>query len=159
MLNSLYGIKENIIRPALQSANLWSEESEMLIYGTGVVESGYRTFVQDRGPALGYFQIEPQTHLFLKDYLKQPKNIKIKVDILNACGLSSLPEDEQLIYNLRYSALMARVRYLNAPPCIPFWNDAVGMAEYHAKWYNRGGKADVAQNTIIFKQLIDGVKK
>jgi len=152
-------MKNRVIRPALKACNLWSSEAEMLVSGTGYVESGYIYLSQNPGIALGFFQVEPQTHLFLKQYLNQPRNIKIKANILNACEMSSLPGDEQLVYNMRYAAIMCRVRYLNAKPCIPCWNDAIAMAEYHAKWYNRGGKADVAQNTIIFKQLIDGVKK
>ena len=150
-----FDIRENIIRPALQLSYLWDENSEMLVFLTGIAESGYTNLKQVSGPALSYWQIEPDTHTFLKEYLEKPERVNLKSRILSACEMIILPSHHQLVYNMRYAAIMCRVRYLNAKPCIPFWNDAVGMAEYHAKWYNRGGKADVEKNTILFQKIID----
>ena len=148
-------IRTEIIRPALKITGLWSDSAEMLVLGTGMVESNYTHLKQVSGPALGFWQCEPDTHTFQKKWLQRTDNVRLLASVKSASLMEILPGDDALIWNLRYAALMCRIRYLNAKPILPFWNDAVGMTEYHSQWYNRGGKANIENNTAIFKQLID----
>ena len=53
-----------IIRPTLQKINLWSEAAENLLLGTAAQESLLGTYLKQNGngPALGIYQMEPNTH-------------------------------------------------------------------------------------------------
>jgi hypothetical protein len=52
-----------IVRPALESINLWSQQAEDLVMGTAAQESRLIYLRQlGNGPALGLFQMEPATH-------------------------------------------------------------------------------------------------
>ena len=56
-------LRELVIRPALMEIELWSEAAEELVLGTAIVESRLSFIKQlGSGPALGLWQIEPDTH-------------------------------------------------------------------------------------------------
>ena len=51
-----------VIQPALLEIELWSEAAEKLVLGTAIVESRLSFIKQlGSGPALGVWQIEPDT--------------------------------------------------------------------------------------------------
>jgi hypothetical protein len=52
----------NVIRPALHSIGHHSAAAEKLLLATAIQESHLTHRKQIRGPALSYFQIEPETH-------------------------------------------------------------------------------------------------
>jgi len=149
-----HDIKLLVIRPALKALDLLSEGAEMLVYGTGFVETGYNHLKQIGGPALGLYQIEPETHKFIKGWLKRPERVQLLEKVLGACSRGVLPDDDALVWDLYYATMMCRIRYLNAVQSLPFWNDSLGMALYHSQHYNRGGKANVEHNTAMFDILI-----
>jgi len=56
-------LRKLVIRPALLEIELWSEAAEELVLGTAIVESRLSFIKQlGSGPALGLWQIEPDTH-------------------------------------------------------------------------------------------------
>jgi len=139
-----------IIRPALCNAHIWSKAAEQLLAGTCAQESQMGTyFKQQLGPALGIFQMEPATHDDIwNNFLKyNPDLVKL---VLKSCGISDLapdqiPSSDLLVYNLRYSVCMARLKYMRAKDPLPAYNDILAQAEYWKKIYNTvSGKGDTA---------------
>ena len=59
---------KKIIKLALQHLGLDSEDAREMLYVTGKAESGYKTLQQyGGGPALGFFQMEPNTAIDIWD--------------------------------------------------------------------------------------------
>ena len=53
---------------------------------------------------------------------------------------------------------MIRVRYLPAPEPIPASNDLPGLANYHVRYYNRGGSASVISFIRDYRKYVKGEK-
>ena len=68
---------KKIITYVLKDLNMYSEDAESLVYRTGMAESGYRHLEQVKGPAIGFFQVEPDTiNDTINNYLKfRPKKL------------------------------------------------------------------------------------
>lgn len=147
-------IRSYIIKPALKASNLWCESAEILLTGTLIMETNFRAIVQDGGPALGVFQIEPETHTSLKNYIRLTQHRQLQLDIINCCHFMSLPDDDELISNIKYSCLIARVLYLRNPESLPPPEDRVELANMYKKIYNTsGGKAKIDATIEIFKSI------
>ena len=128
-----------MIQPTLLDLDMYSPEAEVLILGTGLVESNLREIEQGRpgnvGPALGFFQMEPNTYYDLwKNYLDYRP--KIEKAIMNTCRLSVIPKAEALAWNLRLACAMCRVHYWRVSERLPEKNDIRGMASYWKRHYN-----------------------
>ena len=69
---------KKIIKYVLKDLNMYSEDAESLVYRTGMAESGYRHLAQVKGPAIGFFQEEPDTiNDTINNYLKfRPKKLE-----------------------------------------------------------------------------------
>jgi len=146
-------IKDLIIRPALDLAGLWSPGAENLLIGTGLVESGFQYLKQIDGPALSWFMIEPKTHEYLKGFLKQHINRSLSDRILSACFLAVYPDDNALVWNLRYSCLMARIKYYSTPCKIPDPEDFDSLTKTYLKYYNTSlGKSTYEKSIELFKE-------
>ena len=147
-------IRLYIIRPTLTKLDLWSEASEKLLLGTGMIETGFSALKQINGPALGFWQIEPATHEDIAEHLIiYDRDLKDK--ILIACNMGNLPNDDELISNLKYSCAIARIIYHRSPAPMPQFNDNAGFAEIYKKVYNTElGKAKY--DRII--ELFEGIK-
>ena len=124
---------EQVIIPTLDKLGLDGPAAEQLLLGTAAQESQFRDIPQINGPALGYFQIEPETHDDVwKNYLKYKPLLAAKVRQL-------LPEDKEpdskwLLGFPAYECAVARIIYLRAQGEIP--NDLVGQASYYKQHYN-----------------------
>ena len=150
-----------IIKPSLQITNLWSPSAEILIYGTGMVETGYQYLMQIGAPAnggIGFWQMEPSDYTDICRWLKAPTNRVLCNSILAACYYDALPSDpNSMASNLRFAALMCRVHYSRFSEPLPNEKDAAGMAKYHKIHYNTAlGAADMTKNTDVFQGIIDG---
>ena len=68
---------KRIIEYALRDLNMYSKDAVLLVYRTGEAESGYRHLEQVKGPAVGFFQVEPDTiDDTIDNYLKfRPKKL------------------------------------------------------------------------------------
>ncbi len=112
-------LRERIIIPALKDINLYSPEAVALIVSTAAQESLGGTYVaQTKGPALGIFQCEPATyHDIWDNYLS--KHLQLSQLILNKCGFHEIPNENELVWNLRYAAMICRVHYLRFPDSLP----------------------------------------
>lgn len=154
-------IRIQIIRPALQSIGLWSASAEVLIYGTGMVESGYNHLVQigsPQGGGLGFFQMEKSDYEDIYAFLRHPKNVRLYNSVISCCYYCAFPMDSSvLVHNIKFAAVMCRLHYLRTSQAIPELADGgEAFAEYHKVYYNSlDGAASVTTNTKIFQGIID----
>ena len=154
-------IRAEIIKPTLQSAQLWSQSAEILVYGTGYVESKYIYEEQIGQPingGIGYWQDEPSDYEDLCNWLNYYQNELLLDRVLSAAGCDKLPSDiKALESNIKLALLICRLHYYRVKAALPDASDAHGMAQYHKTWYNSAlGAANVDKNAIVFQQIIDG---
>ena len=139
MIN-LISLRRHVIRPLLMSCNLWSHAAENLIIGTGLIESEFSFIKQFKGPALGFWQIEPNTYHFMVGCIKRKKEREEL--ILEALEYNRFPKVERLLSDMSLSIIMARYRYLINLEPLPKASDIEGLARYWAKIYNTKNDED-----------------
>lgn len=107
------------------TAELFSVAAVRLLLGTAAVESEFGTFLrQQGGPALGAFQIEPSTHVWLRDKYSA------------RYPLIAGTEPEQLEWDLRLGIIVARLRYRAVPEPLPDADDVRDLGRYWKEYYN-----------------------
>jgi hypothetical protein len=125
-----------VIKPALEAIGLYSKAAEQLLLGTAIQESRIKYRIQfGNGPARSYFQMEPNTHNDIwANFLKYKPDLAKKVTAL----MTSPTADKinELEFNDKYAAAMARVHYLRVSAPMPEYNDIPEMAKYWKKYYN-----------------------
>lgn len=162
MTNTAYGLDpeqllRHVIRPTLLAIGCHSRAAEVLVLGTGMVESEVRFIdqidkAQKPGPAFGIFQMEGFTHWDMHNsYLRTRAELKSKVLRLARGFSGDMPDPGEMVGNLWYAAAMCRVRYLPAKPALPAADDAKALADYYVTWYCRGGKSTLAKSLPHFE--------
>lgn len=153
-------VREYIVRPALQRIGLWSPAAEVLVYGTGLVESdGYRWLDQTTpgpGPAYGPWQMEEPTHddIWLR-YLIGQTDLADTLLRMAGYGIVTKPPVLALHGNLFYGAAMCRVHYRRVKPALPAADDPAGMAAYWKQHYNTpAGAGTIAKAIPYFRQAV-----
>lgn len=148
-------LKRYVVAPALEAIGLGGEAAVNLLTGTALVESQAMYLRQVGGPALGMWQMEPATHddcwrNFLDYEARRPLAVRIA-----GMAASDMPRVEQLVCNLRYACVMARVKYYRVAQALPEASDAAAMSAYHKRWYNTfAGAADIQRNLPLFQCAI-----
>ncbi|MGB8276303.1 MAG: hypothetical protein WCF16_13650 [Alphaproteobacteria bacterium] len=124
--------------------------AENLLVGTALVESGLRALVQDGGPALGVFQIEPATHHdVLLNFLDYRPALAEQVRAFRA---QSPDPDTQLVTNLAYACAIARLIYFRRPEPLPEADDIEALAAYWKAHYNTPqGKGTVTRFVASYR--------
>lgn len=142
--------------PALNMIGLNSSSAHVLMLGTGIAETNYQYLKQfNNGPALGFYQIEPATYNDIYRYLNRYDKKQLKETCMSACLYAAWPDKEALVYNLRWSIIIARLKYYMFAEAIPSSSDAVNMANYYKKYYNSvEGKAEFPKVVSIFEDVI-----
>ena len=146
MINPTH-FREFVIRPVLKTMDAWSESLENLMMGTAMQESGLTYLKQlGGGPALGIFQMEPDTHDDIwNNYLDYRDDIKTTVSGF-MCRDKIERDQEEMVWNLAYATAMCRVHYLRVPESFPHEKDIIGMASYWKQYYNTPlGKGTIDQ--------------
>jgi len=142
---------EIAVRPALEimGDEFGGTNAEQLLMGTAAVESGLVHLRQlPNGPALGLWQMEPATFYDLAQRYRQWKTMVT----------SPQPSAEQVAWNLRLGAAMARLKYRDAPAALPAAWDIEAMESYHKRYYNsmlgatKPGEFRSAWNRLIAPQ-------
>jgi len=137
-------LRTEIIRPVLNRTGFWSQAAENLLLGTAIHESNnMRRITQyDGGPALSYYQMEPDTLKDLYDnYLRY--NVRYK-NLLESHRISMYTRVENLTLSRAYSTLAARLQYFRQDGAIP--ENLEGIAKYwKEKWNTSAGKGTVGQ--------------
>lgn len=153
-------LREYVIRPALNAIGLWSQAAENLVYGTGLIESGYMFLDQTTpgpGPAYGFWQMEAPTHHDLwMNYLKyQPAPLRKLLVMMAGCGLETPPPVETMHGNMFYAVAMCRLQYRRQDAPLPGAEDAAGLAAYWKKFYNTPlGAGTIAKAIPQFRQAV-----
>ncbi|MBL4648083.1 MAG: hypothetical protein JKY13_03925 [Gammaproteobacteria bacterium] len=140
-----------VIRPTLQRIDLWSEASENLLLGTAAQESqlGYY-LAQEQGPALGIYQIKPSTHRKLwNNYINRCNKLvdQIKGFLPTNCHTLEMMDNE-LITNLAYATVIARLIYQQADVPLPKAHNVESLARYWQRYYKLSLDEDCINNFI-----------
>lgn len=136
MLN-LTQFRDLIVRPSLQllGERYASPAAVQLLMGTAIQESDL-TFVKQvgGGPALGVFQMEPATHEDIWiNFLGHRDELANHV---MTGGFTVSAQPEEMVWNLRYAAVMCRLHYFRRPEPLPAFNDIEAQAAYWKDHYN-----------------------
>lgn len=148
-------LKEYIIRPALDSIDMWSPNAEALLLGTAATESKLGHYVhQVSGPALGIYQMEPITYYDIyENYITY--NSELMKKLLDIRGYFEFPEPISLIHDLKLATIMARLHYSRHPEPLPDSKDIEGLADYWKKYYNtEKGKGTVSKFIEDFNTFV-----
>ena len=137
----------NLIRRVLKEADLikYDDERETeLLMMTAAIESNLGQYIRQvgGGPALGIFQMEPESHDDIySNYINNRPYLWDVVDLFSADE-----SHRNLEYNLAYAIIMARIHYLRAKGPLPEATDIEGMAHYYKKvWNTHLGKSTVEE--------------
>lgn len=146
---------EHVIRPATEKCGWQSASSDVLLLGTCEIESGCGKYLmQINGPAVGIFQMEPFTHDSLMNYELKKTDVQ-KIFYSSYLSTRIMMKPNTMAWNLYYSALMARAKYITKKEPLPKFNDALGMAEYYKLHYNTPlGKSTIEKSEEVFKMII-----
>ena len=122
-----------VIEPALRHLDLLSETGINLILGTCAVESDMGRYIkQINGPALGIYQMEPNTH---HDLLQKYVHDSRFEDVFSSLKPAHGNWLRCLKYDLYYQTIMTRLHYFRVPEALPS-NTPEGLASYWKKYYN-----------------------
>ncbi len=131
-----------IVEPVLSKLRVYSKNAEELLVFTCAAESlGGTLLHQIKGPALGIFQMEPNTYTDIwVNYIRARNQLATLMAMHFGCN--KIPDVERMVYDLHFATAMARIHYLRMPSNIPDAKDVDGIWEYYKKYYNtEKGKA------------------
>lgn len=152
-----------LIREVLEPIGMYSVNAEELLVLTAAVESlGGDYLYQTKGPARGFFQMEPETekdiirnYVFYKSELREVLSRFIQ---FNVDGSWKHKVANPLTYNLEYQVIMTRIHYLRRIAPIPMYNDIKGLAKYWKEHYNtKLGKGTVEGAIEKYINYVRGV--
>ena len=125
----------DFIDRTLRVVELHSEAATDLLLKTAAHESKFGTYLrQVKGPALGVFQVEPDTEKDIwLNYLRF--NPELIAKIKNLTGIDG-PNLSALEGDLRYQVIMARLVYRRIKFPLPSPIDILGQAKYWKRHYN-----------------------
>ncbi len=155
------GIKKDdllnqVIRPVLESLGMGGESAENLLLGTAAHESLMGHYLkQECGPALGIYQVEPNTHADIyNNYLCYHPVIKERVERFSM-NTSILGREVEIIGNLQYATVITRVIYYRVAEKLPDADDLDGLAKYWKKYYNTElGKGTIEDFKYHYKEFV-----
>lgn len=131
-----------IVEPVLSKLRLYSKNAEELLVFTCAAESLGGTYLhQVKGPALGIYQMEPNTYTDIwVNYIRGRNQLATLMAMHFGCN--KIPEVERLIYDLHFATALTRIHYLRISHNIPEPADTEGLWAYYKKYYNtEKGKA------------------
>jgi hypothetical protein len=133
-----------VLREVLTEIDLYTANAEELLVATMAHESLGGTYLIQEGftletsPALGIYQMERKTHdSLVKELTGYAQNI-----IQVCCHFSStMPDAEEMIWNIKYATIMARHYYLSFPEPLPEVGDIDGIFDYYKRFWNTSAGA------------------
>ena len=148
-----------VIKPTLEYLQVGSAGAEALLLGTAAHESLMGTYlVQERGPALGIYQMEPRTHEDLwNNWMIQPHRRGLAARIRRLVRAEEIrPNPRWMVNDLKYATALARAHYLRVPAPLPRAGDIEGLAAYWKKHYNtKEGAGTEAQFLRHYTQYVE----
>lgn len=144
-----------IVEPVLSKLRVYSKSAEELLVFTCAAESLGGTLLQQvKGPALGIYQMEPNTYSDIwVNYIRNRNQLATLMALHFGC--SRVPEVERLIYDLHFATAMSRIHYLRMPGKLPDAKDTDGIWDYYKKYYNtEKGKAKKEDSIKKYQDFI-----
>ena len=155
-------IRHFIQEPVLAAAGWSDPASQLLIYATGHIETGYQAVMQNGTPkngGVGFYQEQPDDYAEILQWFKNGFAKPLLGRVLNACNYVSLPTDVMHVaYNVAYATLICRTHYARIKEPLPPLGTADTArlyAEYHYRFYNGNGEGKTSVERNI--QLIDRI--
>jgi hypothetical protein len=127
---------KELIEKTLTAIGLHSDSAVNLLLGTCAQESGFGKYLRQLkgGPALGIFQMEPNTfNDHVENYLKYKPELENKIK--KFCGITHM-KPMYLEWNIAFAICMSRIHYLRVRKGLPEPNDIEELAGYWKKYYN-----------------------
>lgn len=133
-------LRKYVIIPALDPLPkpMRTTASVELLLGTALKESGLVYLKQGlhlpsdgRARALGLWQMEPFTHTDLYDRV-----LMTDASLMRIIAPYGRRPATDMIWDLKYAAQMARLKYWTIDEPLPWVGDVAGMARYWSRWYN-----------------------
>ncbi|MCG8506157.1 MAG: hypothetical protein MI755_16255 [Sphingomonadales bacterium] len=126
--------RDKIIVPVLRELELCSEAATTLLLGTALHESGGLRYIhQDGGPAMGLYQMEPDTLDDLwTNWLAYRREWRQSLEVYGEVGLEE--HDPENLYNARYATATARLQYYRQPERLPSTRE--DLAYYYKRHWN-----------------------
>lgn len=145
--------RESIIKSTLNDLLLYSEDAEELLIFTCANESNGGTYIrQVNGPALGIYQMEPETYNDLwQNYINNHGSLSLR--LFSNFDVNRIPSAERLIYDLRFATAMTRLFYARVKEPLPNAKDLDAIWNYYKTYYNTS--AGKAQKTCAVKKYQD----
>lgn len=129
-------LRELIIKPVLRDLVLYSDDAVELLLFTCAVESLGGTFLkQVNGPALGIYQMEPETHNDIWQNFISNHSSRTLIMVSNFDCIRT-PSEERMVWDLRYATAMCRLHYARVKDTLPAAKDIDAVWEYYKKYYN-----------------------
>lgn len=156
-------LRKVVIKPALEAINLYSADAEELLIATCAQESlGGKYLIQETKSGifykggLGIFQMEAPTYDDTIRYLQNNKPELLTL-IRTACRFQDSAVDAvEMTTNLKYAAMIARVKYLRDKHPIPPAGDINQIWEYYKRIWNteqgRAQKEGFLRNYALFNK-------
>lgn len=148
-------LRQYIINPILDKFTLYSKFAEELLIFTCAAESQGGTYLaQVKGPALGIYQMEPNTHTDIWENFLRYRSTRIQQLALNM-NIPMMPESGRLIYDLHYATIMARFHYLRVSERFPEEINEETLWHYYKAHYNTPkGKAKKDNAIKLYQQFV-----
>jgi len=143
-----------LVKVVLRKMDAHSMSAVNLLLGTAAQESHFGTYItQIRGPAVGVFQMEPNTEHDIWDNYLSFRNSKM--DKLHSIAGVTGPGGFHLWGNLIYQIMMTRYHYQRQTEPLPEASDIQGLAQYWKQYYNTLlGKGTVEEFVRNYKHYV-----
>lgn len=144
-----------IIEPVLSKLQIYSKDAEEILVFTCAAESLGGTYLhQVKGPALGIYQMEPNTYTDIWINFIRGRN-QLATLMAMHFGCNKIPEMERMIYDLHFATAMARIHYLRVKPSIPDMKDVDSIWGYYKHYYDtEKGKAKKEESIKKYQDFI-----
>ena len=134
-------LHDHIIKPTLEymSGNYYSKDAAFLLLCTAAIESNCGYYIkQVGGPALGIWQMEPDTYNDIIDNCDaiNENNIKFYNKIHRLWNFENYGVVHALISHPMYACAMARLKYSMDSAALPDHNDIKSVYDYYKRIYN-----------------------
>lgn len=148
--------RESIVQSTLKDLLLYSLEAEELLIFTCAAESLGGTFIrQIDGPALGIYQMQPETYNDIwQNYLKNKS--RLSMILFSNFDVNFQSSADRLIYDLRFATAMARLFYSRIKEILPSFDDIEEIWLYYKRYYNTTGKATKDESIAKYYKFING---
>lgn len=149
-------LREFVIRPSLKPLGLWCEDSEELLVATAANGSFVGSYLLDGNGSIVQIPAGVDLNIYLMsvfDYYDSLRQIfrypRLDKLIFNSCGFSDFPPYSEIIFNMRYATIMARICYFKSDEVLPSHTDIDGILSYYNKHWNGGGNFSLDRDFFI----------